>query len=80
MDHKFRDKGSKLREWHNKQFQSLQRKHEVITMAKEDIASREVRLAEREALLNANEKDISSREGNLEATLCGKDEELEALV
>ena len=49
-------------------------------MAKEDIAAREIRLAEREVLLNAKEKDISAREGTLEATLCGKDEELEALV
>ena len=44
------------------------------------IAAREVRLAEREVLLNTKERDISSREGNLEATLRGKDEELEALV
>ena len=49
-------------------------------MAKEDIAAREVFLAECEALLNAKEKDISTREGNLEATLCRKDEELEALA
>jgi hypothetical protein len=41
-------------------------------MAKEDVAAREVRLAEREALLIAKEKDISSREGNLGATLRNK--------
>jgi hypothetical protein len=49
-------------------------------MAKEDVATREARLAEHATLLNAKEKDISSREENLEATLRSKDEELEALV
>ena len=52
----------------------------MITTAKEDVIVREVRLAECEALLTAKEKDVSSQEGNLEATLRGKDEELEALV
>ena len=80
MDQKLRDKGSELGEWHNKQFCSLQRQQELITMAKEIIDVREVRLAEREALLNAKEKDISSREGNLKATLHNKDGELEDLV
>ena len=49
-------------------------------MAKEDIAAREAHLVERAMLLNTKEKYISSREENLEATLCRKDEELEALV
>lgn len=80
MGQKLRDKGNELREWHSKQFQTLLRQQEVVTMAKEDVAAQEVRLAEREALLNAKEKDISAREGTLEATLRGKDEELEALV
>ena len=56
------------------------RQEEVFTMAKEDIVAREVRLAEREALLNTKDKNIYAREGNLEATLRGKDEELEALI
>ena len=75
MDQKLRDKGSELREWHNKKFQSLLWQQEVITMAKEDVASQGVRLAKCEALLNAKEKDISTHEGNLEATLRAKGEE-----
>jgi chromosome segregation ATPase len=80
MDQKLRDKGSELREWHGKQFQTLLWQQEVMTMVKEDVAAREARLVERPALLNTKEKDISSREENLEATLRNKDEELEALV
>ena len=34
----------------------------------------------REVLFNTKEKDISAREGILEATLHGKDEELKSLV
>ena len=49
-------------------------------MAKEDVASREARLEERTSFLDAKEKDISSREENLMATLHGKDDELEGLV
>lgn len=49
-------------------------------MAKEDVAAREAHLAERTTLLDAKEKDISSREESLEAALRAKDEELEALV
>ena len=49
-------------------------------MAKEDVIAREAHLAKRAMLLNAREKDISSREEKLEATLHGKDEELEVLV
>lgn len=79
-DQKPRDKSNELYEWHNKQFQSLQRQQEVITMAKEDLTAREVRLAECEALPNAKEKDVFVQEGNFEAALLGKDEELEALV
>ena len=60
MDQKPRDKGSELRKWHYKQFQILLQQQEVITMAKEDVAVREICLAEREALLNTKEKDISA--------------------
>ena len=49
-------------------------------MAQEDVTAREVRLAKRITLLDANEKSISSREENFEAALRSKDEELEALV
>ena len=49
-------------------------------MAKEDVIAREAHLAKRAMLLNAREKDISSREEKLKVTLRGKDEELEALV
>ena len=49
-------------------------------MVKEDAATQEACLAECEALLNAREKDISSQEGKLEATLRSKDEELEGHV
>ena len=49
-------------------------------MVKEEDATQEACLVEREALLNAREKDISSQEGKLEATLRSKDEELEGRV
>jgi hypothetical protein len=80
MDQKLRDKGNELHEWFKKQSHSLLWQDEVLTMAKEDVNARVVWLAEREALLSTKEKDISAREGALEATLRGKDEELEALV
>jgi hypothetical protein len=80
VDQKLRDKGSELRDWHGKQFQVLMRQKEAISMAREDVIAREARLAERTALLDGKEKDISSREEKLEATLRAKDEELEALV
>ena len=74
------NKGNELREWYKKQSHSIMQQEEVLTMAKEDIAAREVHLAERKALLKAKEKDISAREGTLEAILHIKDEKLEALV
>ena len=49
-------------------------------MAKEDIAAREIHFAKHEALLSTKEKDISTREGKLEATLHDPDEDLKALV
>ena len=49
-------------------------------MVKEDVTARDVCLAERITLMNAKEKDISTREENLEAMLRNKDGELEALV
>ena len=75
-----RDKGNELREWHGKQFQVLLRQHEMISMEKEDVAAREARLAERTTLLDTKDKDMSSREQNLEDALRGKDEELQAFV
>nr|XP_020188977.1 fibrinogen- and Ig-binding protein-like [Aegilops tauschii subsp. strangulata] len=80
MNKKLADKGNELRDWYKKQSHSIMRQEEVLTMGKEDIAAREVRLAERKVLLNTKEQDISTREGNLEATLYDKDEELEALL
>ena len=80
MDQKPRDKGTALCEWHGKQFLVLLWKQEMTSMAKEDVAAWEARLAERIALLDAREKGISSREEKLEATLHSKNEELEALV
>ncbi|XP_044339216.1 nuclear matrix constituent protein 1 [Triticum aestivum] len=80
VDQKLRGKGSELREWHGKQLQVLLRQQETISMAKEDVIARQARLAECTTLLNAGEKDVSSREENLAASLCSKDKELEGLV
>ena len=52
MEQKLADKGNELREWYKKQSHSIMRQEEVLSMAKEDITSRVVCLAEHEALLN----------------------------
>nr|XP_020177122.1 myosin-11-like [Aegilops tauschii subsp. strangulata] len=80
VDQQLRDKGNELREWHGKQFQVLMKQQETISMARKDVIAREARMAERKALLDAREQDISSREEKLEATLRAKDDDLEALV
>ena len=80
MDQQLRDKGSELHDWHGKQFQVLMRQQETISMAREDVIAREARMAERKALLDTREQDISSREEKLEATLRDKDDDLEALM
>ena len=49
-------------------------------MTKEDVITRETRLAECKALLDAREQDISSRQEKLEATLRAKDDDLEDLM
>ena len=79
VDQKLKDKCLELREWHGKQFQVLMRQQETISMAREDVIAREARMAERKALLDAREQDISSRQEKLEATLRAKDDDLEAL-
>ena len=69
-----------LREWHDKQFKVLMRKQETLLMTKEDVMAQETRLADRKALLDAREQDLSLREEKLRATLRTKDDDLEALV
>ena len=49
-----------MRDWHGKQFQVLIRQNETISIAREDVIAREARMAERKALLDAREQDISS--------------------
>ena len=50
VDQKLRDKGNELLDWHSKQFQVLMRQQETISMVREDVIAREVRLADRKVL------------------------------
>nr|XP_020189997.1 myosin-11-like [Aegilops tauschii subsp. strangulata] len=56
------------------------RQQETLLMTREDVMARETRLADRKALLDAREREISLQEEKLEGTLRAKDDELEALV
>ena len=79
-DKKLKDKCLELGEWHDNKFKALIRQQETLQMTKEDVITRETRLAERKALLYAKEQSIALWEEKLEATLRAKDDELEALV
>ncbi|KAE8790510.1 hypothetical protein D1007_35166 [Hordeum vulgare] len=70
-------KGNEMQEWYNRPVNSLKRQDETLSMAKEDVAAWETRLAERKVRLDAKEAEISSREVALKLSLCNKEEELE---
>ena len=80
VDQKLKDKGMELHDWHGKQFQVLMRQQETISMAREDVIAREVRLVDRKVSPDAREQEISLREERLDATLHAKDADLEVLV
>lgn len=75
-----KEKAEELRTWYNTRSRELRDQEEKMAAASERASTRDGRLTECEAQLNAKAKDHASHEQAMADTLHSKDEQLESLV